>query len=191
MSKIKKYIIKVDPSISTNSALHFTTRVKELLSIDNAWPGYEFEYVGLHQGYKTSHTPPADTYDIIITLLSRKIKHKLLELTGAELADQPSEDGYGNKIDFDKVELSYTFYNTPTVIVIDDGNWNSAHEKLNIKKEDYESYVILHEVGHAIGKGHMPIPEDASKPYPIMYQATLGLPDISRFRPVPNESDEI
>lgn len=191
MSKIKKYIIKVDPAISANDALHFAARVKELLSIDNTWPGYKFEYVGISQGYKTSHTPPLNAYDIIITLLTRKIKHKLLELTGAELSDQPLVDGYGNKIDFDKIELSYTFYNTPTVIVIDHENWNRSHEKLNIKKGDYESYVILHEIGHAIGKGHLAIPDDVSKPYPIMYQATLGLPDISRFKPVPNESDEL
>ena len=186
----KKYIIKVDPLIAQDEANYFFKRVQEILNLNVRWKNHSFKYVGPEKFNDAESTPNKNEYDIIITLLDRSTKHKLLDQTGAKLNDQPERDGFGKIIDFAKTELSYTFFTTPSVIVIDFGNWNSAHEKLGIKKIEYEQYVIFHEVGHAIGKDHKPIPSDVTKPYPIMYQTTLGLPDLKRFLPYPNESDD-
>lgn len=186
----KSYIIKVDPLININDANYFFKRVNEILNMDVRWKGYSFNYVGHLKFNEPDNTPSKETYDFIITLLDRQTKHKLLELTDSKLNDQPKKDGYGKLIDLEKTEFSYTFYSNPVVIIIDETNWKTANEKLGISKEQYEQYVIFHEIGHAIGKIHKPISDDTSKPYPIMYQATLGLPDLKRFIPYPNESDE-
>jgi hypothetical protein len=189
---IKKFIIKTDPSLDEKSGTYFFDRTLEILSSDKRWRGYNFEYVGDKNSYNDPlNTPLTTAYDILIILLSRITKHKLLDETGAALVDQPTTDGSGKPIDFESTEFSYTFYASPNIIVIDETNWRTAHERLKIKKEDYESYVVHHEVGHAIGHNHLPIPDDVTKTYPIMYQATLGLPDVSRFLPYPNESDYI
>lgn len=188
MKKIN-YIIKVDPDINQDDAKHFNTRVIDLLNSDKRWPGYEFNL--LPSEYNGPNTPDYNNYDFIIVLLERSKKHKLLELSSASIFDQPDKDGYGNKIDINKTEFSYTFYSTPRVVVIDYTNWKELYKSLDITKDMYESYVIFHEVGHAIGKTHKPIPTDTNKPYPIMYQATLGLPDKSRFVSYPNISDDL
>lgn len=184
----KRYIIKIDPDISEVLGEYFFTRVRNLLN-DSKWPNHKFTYV--ESGYNNEDTPVLDNYDILIVLLERDKKHILLKESESTLSDQPTHDGHGEKIDLEVTEFSYTFYSTPNVIIIDNTNWNEAHIRLKISKSDYESYVIYHEVGHAIGKKHRPIPDDNNKPYPIMYQATLGLPDIGRFRPHPNESDDL
>lgn len=191
MTSITKYIIKVDPKIDEKKAKYFFNRSQEILNSSQRWPGHDFNYVGLQDGYYKETTPLMKEYDVILVLLCRSTKHELLKLSNADLVDQPKVDGKGNLIDFDTVELSYTFYTIPKLIVIDDINWDSANENIGISKAWYEQYVILHEFGHAIGKIHKPIPEDVTKSYPIMYQATLGLPDPKRFKPYPNESDDL
>ena len=187
---IKRYIIKVDPLVEINKASYFFKRVNEILTMDVRWKSYNFEYVGIEDFNSPNNTLPSKDYDFIIVLLDRSTKHKLLEMTNSKLQDQPLTDGSGSPIDFKSVEFSYTFFTTPAVVVIDNDNWETSHKKLEISKTFYEQYVIFHEVGHAIGKSHKPIPIDINKPYPIMYQATLGLPDLKRFVPYPNESDE-
>jgi len=186
----KKYIIKVDPALDNDKANYFFKRVPEILALNVRWKNHDFKYVGSAQYNESDSTPSKDSYDILIVLLDRNTKHKLLELTGASLNDQPKTDGFGKPINFKAVEFSYTFYSTPRVVVIDETNWRTSHEALGIPKDHYEQYVIFHEIGHAIGRDHKPIPDDSTKPYPIMYQATLGLPDLKRFLPYPNESDE-
>ncbi len=187
------YIIKVDPVLGDNKASYFFQRVQEILNMDVRWKGHNFKYVGMDikQFNKPENTPIPNSYDVIVVLLDRSTKHKLLEETNTELSDQPKKDGFGKEINFEKTEFSYTFHgSTPKVVVIDETNWSSAYKTLGIKQFEYEQYVIFHEMGHAINKSHKPIPDDVSKPYPIMYQATLGLPDLKRFLPYPNESDE-
>jgi hypothetical protein len=189
MTVKKTYILKVDPLISNDDANYFFKRVNEILEMDVRWKNHNFKYVGHTNFNDADATPPKESYDFIIVLLDRTTKHKLLETTDTKLNDQPLTDGFGKVIDFKKVEFSYTFQTIPAVVVIDELNWRSAHESLGITKSQYEQYVIFHEVGHVIGKSHRPIPNDVTKPYPIMYQATLGLPDLKRFVPHPNESD--
>lgn len=65
------------------------------------------------------------------------------------------------------------------IIYIDDGNWlNSVPEsKLTIK--EYRQYVIVHELGHALGYAHQLCNNDTAT-YgicPVMYQSTRGCPD--------------
>jgi hypothetical protein len=188
---VKKYIIKVDPAVNPKIGESFFNRVQDILKMECRWKGYDFAYIGgTSDGWKNPEgTPKFSEIDIIIVLMARDTKHKLLDKTGAETVDQPKKDGFQNPIDFKTVEFSYTFYSTPRLIIIDESNWNNAHTRLKIPKTDYEQYVIFHEVGHAIGYEHIAIPEDKGKPYPIMYQATLGLPDISRFSPFPTSTD--
>ncbi len=185
----KRYIIKVDPIINTTDADLFFNKVREILKMDVRWRGFNFEYVGAEQYNDPSNTPKVSDYDIIIALLDRTTKHELLNATESKLQDQPLNDGFGKPIDLNAIEFSYTFFSTPSIVIIDNTNWSDLYTKLGISKQDYEQYVIFHEVGHAIGKKHKSIPDDITKPYPIMYQTTLGLPDVKRFIPYPNESD--
>jgi hypothetical protein len=193
MSTNIKYIIKIDPAIDEEKGTYFFNRVTKILNMDKRWPNHNFIYIGGEKGHNTPSTPPTNDYDVIITLLTREKKHILLAKTNSILVDQPGVNSCGDPIDHTKIEFSYTFYTTPKVIIIDNTNWENAHSTFTtpIAKEYYEMYVIFHEMGHAIGKSHKEIPVDETKPYPIMYQATLGICDNNRFLPFPNESDDL
>lgn len=187
---VQTYIIKADPKIPKDDADYFFHRVQEILNSKPGWRSYTFKYVGPSDYNNPESTPPTSSYNTIVVLIDRDTKHKLLEQSGAKLNDQPEKDGFGKDIDFKKTEFSYTFHTIPIVIVIDYINWKEAFKPLGITAKDYEKYVIFHEFGHSIGKNHKPIPLDPKLPYPIMYQATLGLPDVKRFVSHPNASDD-
>jgi hypothetical protein len=49
--------------------------------------------------------------------------------------------------------------------------------------EQYRLYVVAHELGHLVGKGHEPLPTRIGDYTPIMYQATKGIPIAYKFDP--------
>ncbi len=63
--------------------------------------------------------------------------------------------------------------------VINLARWATAVPHYEGDVETYRHYVVNHEVGHALGRGHEPCP-GAGRPAPVMQQQTLGLEGCAR-----------
>ena len=56
-------------------------------------------------------------------------------------------------------------------------NWRHGCPKSKLSLANYRTYVILHEIGHLLGKGHLLAKNYANKKAPVMIQQTLGIYD--------------
>jgi hypothetical protein len=78
-----------------------------------------------------------------------------------------------------KIKFSFTYYKTvPIEIYINYDNWESCPES-GLSVQEYQQYVILHEMMHALGYDHVECNNKTSTNgiCPIMYQSTRGPPN--------------
>lgn len=61
-------------------------------------------------------------------------------------------------------------------VYINAKNWLEGTTQSNLTLPDYQTYVINHEVGHALGYDHLPCDEKtiSNNTCPVMYQSTRG-----------------
>ena len=74
--------------------------------------------------------------------------------------------------DGSEIRLSFTINRRD--IVIDADNWRNGVPQSGLDLQEYRRYVIMHEVGHALGYDHVPC---VRSPCPVMYQMTRGPPE--------------
>jgi hypothetical protein len=55
-------------------------------------------------------------------------------------------------------------------------NWRNGKSLSGLNKDDYRTYMINHEVGHILGRGHSQCGNRGTK-VPVMVQQTLGIGD--------------
>jgi len=62
------------------------------------------------------------------------------------------------------------------VIYLNLENWIHGIQKSKLSLNDYRTYMICHEVGHILGKGHIKLSKlQSGSKVPVMVQQTLGI----------------
>lgn len=83
--------------------------------------------------------------------------------------------------------LSFTFlYLKPPVIVFNADNWNNKPEGFRGSQQEYLTYLINHEFGHALSLEHE---HKTAKLCPLMYQQSLGTSDCATATVWPSKAN--
>lgn len=72
---------------------------------------------------------------------------------------------------------------TPAEIWINTMNWNNVPKNFTGSRDSYRSYLIQHEMGHALGYDHTEPHDDIQQLCPVMYQQTKGTRGICTVNP--------
>ena len=83
--------------------------------------------------------------------------------------------------------MSFTYVGrSPTAIVFNADNWDRKPDKFTLGLEEYRTYLINHEFGHALGLFHHQ--ESSPSRCPLMYQQTRGTTHCERVDLFPSAS---
>lgn len=158
--------IDADLSFSTKDELRFIDEVKDILMDERGWKskGYDFVFVSKSVFNK-------------IHVTGKSLKFKL-RLTRNETIFR--------ECGFEKMSCYNPTVKPPNVL-INYYRWmnGSKYSKLSLK--GYRIYVINHEVGHALGRGHIKSCECEDCYVPVMMQQTIS---IGKCKPNPWPLDE-
>lgn len=156
--RIAKYIMRVRYAVSTSPEYkewlsRFTRCIDKTLNDVDSWDGITFVH-------------DEENPDITIRLSSSS------EIMDERTNKEVETDIYGNP-----TELSVTFYTErPVKVLINANNYINGVPISKLGKKEYRKYVINHEVGHALGYGHLPC-DESTRICPVMYQMTKGVPN--------------
>lgn len=153
------YCIVIDPILKLKHNL-IIKKINTTLADKRGWRklGYSFNLIELAEINKARH-------DIIITISPNETVKKICKFDGLSCAD------YGTYIAHLNME-----------------KWQKGCAGSKLSLQDYRTYMILHEVGHLLDKGHTTIKEHrehravcksnmAIMKAPIMMPQTLGIGD--------------
>ena len=89
-----------------------------------------------------------------------------------------------NECQFDENEKLSCYNPTinPPNVLINDFRWKNGSKQSKLLLKDYHVYVINHEVGHALGRGHVAKCSCESCYVPVMMQQTIS---IGKCKPNP------
>ncbi|GAB2866429.1 DUF3152 domain-containing protein [Lentzea nigeriaca] len=148
--KFRKYAVAVEdgvkPADYNNDEAAFARTVEGILSDPRSWVGTK--QVAL-QRVEANQNP-----DFIVSLTSTKTTHTLC---GKEI---PFETSCWNP--------------ASKRVIINVARWVRGAMVYGPDLAGYRTYVINHEVGHALGNGHAPCQENGA-PAPVMMQQTFGV----------------
>jgi len=96
----------------------------------------------------------------------------------SELEMKPYHDNKQYHSDGSQIKFSITYKKdgADPVILINYGNWKNGVKQSKLSVMDYRTYVINHELGHALGMDHLTCEESTAinGVCPVMYQSTRG-----------------
>lgn len=148
----------------------FISKVKEILLDTRGWQqkGYNFVFVS------------KSVFDRTIVKKGMSMKFQLRLSHNTTIAKEC-------EFDIDEKLSCYNPTVSPPNVLINYYRWmnGSAHSKLSLT--DYRIYVINHEVGHALGRGHVKKCTNPGKLVQVMMQQTIS---IGKCRPNPWPLDE-
>ena len=113
-----------------------------------------------------------------IVVLAKLSKEEIKNIFGVNKREPESKQIYN---------MSFTYlYLKPPVIVFNADNWDKHPPKFKGTQEDYLTYLINHEFGHALSLEH----EKKTKQLcPLMYQQTLGTETCLESTPWPSKQN--
>lgn len=158
---MKKFFVK-----NSLNDMDFVNVVKNIIS-KSKW----------NEKFNITNVPDEESADIVIELASRERMAKLFPRSKYDLYP-----------DGTPIYFSTTHYRGPfkkNNIYIDEINWKGVKQS-GLTPEEYKSYVIQHEFGHALGYDHQTC-DEKTKTCPIMYQQTRGIP--KGYTPLKEVSD--
>jgi hypothetical protein len=117
--------------------------------------------------------------DVILFLVSRQEKMNIFKRRHKLYSEKIPDSS-----------LSYTVRCKPIIILFDQDNWDKQEWFGKVTQEQYRNYLVNHEVGHALGRDHLPIDHHPTL-VPVMYQLTKGIDGIDdrKLTFAPNEAD--
>jgi hypothetical protein len=148
--KFRKYAVAIEDGVKPadygNDDAAFARTVEGFLSDPRSWIGTK--QVALQR------VEPNENPDFIVSLTSTKTTHTLC---GKEIPFETSCWNPGTKR-----------------VIINVARWVRGAMVYGPDLSGYRTYVINHEVGHALGSGHAACPENGA-PAPVMMQQTFGV----------------
>ena len=151
---LKRFRIAVESNVANDDLAEFTRMVDATLGDPRSWiAGKQVRFQRVADG---------EPYDLTIHLVTRDTAHKMCSQSGLDIR----VDG-----------IPYTSCQQWKKVIINLDRWHKSipdYVDGGVPLETYRQYVINHEVGHELGRGHESCP-GKGKPAPTMYRQTLGL----------------
>ena len=149
--------VSVDNDVNFDETM-FLTEVKKILMDERGWSskGYNFVFVS------------KSVFESVMVNGKKSLKFKLRLSHNKTIADECEFD------ENEKLSCYNPTVNPPNVL-INYFRWmnGSKHSKLSLK--GYRIYVINHEVGHALGRGHITKCMSDIQYVPVMMQQTISI----------------
>ncbi|HCT78407.1 MAG TPA: hypothetical protein DGG94_05695 [Micromonosporaceae bacterium] len=150
---LKRFRIAVESNVP-DEIEEFTRMVDLTLADPRSWiAGKQHRFQRVAEGA---------AYDFTVHLVTRETAYQMCSVSGLDIR----QDG-----------VPYTSCQQVRKVIINLDRWRlSVPDYVNggIPLETYRQYVINHEVGHELGRGHEACP-GPGKPAPTMFRQTLGL----------------
>lgn len=143
----------VDNDVSQVTQATFTKTIERVLNDPKGWisQGYQFQRIYVSDGLKLRKDNPSNQRDIFhIRLSLNKTINRECKFSGLSCADM-----------------------SLNMILLNANRWLNGSNQSGLPLSEYRRYMILHEVGHLLGRDHSTCPGDGEL-RPIMVQATIA-----------------
>jgi hypothetical protein len=151
--RIRRVRVAVESELSTELA-GLTAAVDATLGDPRSWTA--------GGRYRFQRVPYTAAHDFTIYLVTRETAYKMCRVNGVDIR----VDG-----------VPYTSCRQVGKVVINADRWRlsvPSYVDNGIPLSIYRAYVLNHEIGHELGRGHVGCPA-AGRPAPVMLTQTLGL----------------
>ncbi|NUT34314.1 MAG: DUF3152 domain-containing protein [Hamadaea sp.] len=152
--RLRRFHVAVESNVAADELAEFTQTVERTLADTRSWIG-----AGQH---RFQRVPAAVAADFTIHLATRQTAYRMCRAGG---------------VDIRVGGVPYTSCRRFRGVIVNLDRWRLSARpfvEAHVPLETYRAYVINHEVGHELGRGHVGCPA-AGRPAPVMLPQTLGL----------------
>ena len=154
-SKILSYSIILYPKLGLDIP-ETIAKIKSVLYDSNGWTKFGYRFTEVPYRVLTRQSKVNEHPNFIITIAPNRIIKKICNFTGLSCADSTNPK---RKIIYLNLE-----------------RWLNGSKKSKLSLDNYRTYLIGHETGHILGKGHLKSKDfESGTICPIMVQQTKGI----------------